>query len=66
MAYITVQQLKTAVASIPAGANSWEIVIPDDLQPLTVETGRTAVAGGITYTTRGYVDLATLSWTAVP
>lgn len=65
MAFITVSQLKAAVASIPNGANNWEIDVPDDVA-MPVLTGRvTSPNGSTTYLVRGYVDLAKLSWTSV-
>lgn len=65
MASYTVQQLKTFVASIPAGANTWLIEVPDDLV-LPVCTNRSVGADGTLWMTiRGYFALGTRTWTPV-
>ena len=66
MASFTVAQLKTFVANIPAGANTWLIEVPDDLV-LPVVTNRSVdTQGGLWYRVRGYFEIATRTWTAVP
>ena len=65
MASYTVAQLKTFVAGIPAGANTWLIEVPDGLS-LPVVTNRSVGADGtLWYTVRGYFNLETHTWTAV-
>ena len=65
MASYTVSQLRTAVAAIPTGANTWLIQVPDDLV-LPVVTGRSVAADGtITYLVRGYFNVAARTWVPV-
>jgi len=65
MASFTVQQLKTAVAAIPSGANTWLVEVPDDLV-LPVVTNRSVAANGtLWYTVRAYFEIASRKWTAV-
>jgi hypothetical protein len=66
MASYTVQQLKTAVANIPAGANTWLIEVPDELI-LPVANSRSINAqGGLVLVIRGYFNFVTRTWVAVP
>lgn len=66
MASITVAQLKTAVANIPVGANSWLIEMPDGLVVM-VGTGRVVDSKGVaTFTVlRGFLALSRLKWKPV-
>lgn len=62
MAFITVLQLRNAVAQIPVAANALEIDVPDGTS-LTVLQGRTRGGDTIFYHVRGYLALDTLTWT---
>lgn len=64
MATITVAQLKAAVASIPAGANAWQIQVPDGLALNVVNNITTGPRGENMVTVKGYVHLDTLTWEA--
>ena len=65
MASYTVAQLKTFVAGIPAGANTWMIEVPDGLS-LPVVTNRSVGADGtLWYTCRGYFHVSTRTWEPV-
>jgi len=68
MASYTVLQLKNFVAGLPAGANSLLIEVPDGLALPVVDpaTRRVDPDGTLWYTVRGYFNLDTHTWTAVP
>mgnify|MGYP003396345098 CR=1 FL=1 len=65
MPSFTVQQLKTAIANIPTGANAWLVEVPDDLVLPVADSRTFGPHGELMLHIRGYINVATRNWTPV-
>ena len=63
MATYTVSAFKAKVASIPAGANTWRLEVPDNLVIPVHDTRSKGPNGELLINIRGYLNLATGDWT---